>query len=450
MDRGRPGNQSLLPSLFDRTDDRTDAIDQTDPPDQLRVRVFVLVGLVATGVAAVAVARGVDRLGDVLGLILAAAVLAVITLPLTRWLTRIGGGPAVALTAAISLVVSLTVGYLVLRDLGTQAESVAALITERLDGIDPATTFGRVVDSLSIDSAIEVWLGQVPELVVVGEETGTGIGRQLVALVTVVILAAFLQSSGEQVANWFVSLWPRVSEQRARRSAEEDEDDDDEGDDGADDLEPVVSPRKVVREILRDVERRGIAMVRRTIILASAVTVLVTAVCSLLGTPGAIVLGLWAGAWFVVPTIGWAVGLAPLALVAWVEGTTSVAAALAATIVIAVATTLTRRRLVDGATLRLGVGPYVLGLVIGVAMGGVAGSVIGLTAVAVVAAVATADQTLPRPSPWMVDAEATRLVGGVRIPTGWRGAALVVAAAALGVVMWVGLVRVAPAIVWLL
>lgn len=429
--------------MTDRPNDAVD--DASGPSDRLRIRIIALVGLVATGVAAVAVALGVHRLENVLGLLLAAAVLALITLPVTRWLSRIGDGPAVALTAAISLVVSMTVGYLVLRDLSTQAESVAALINERLDGIDPGTTFGRVVDSLRIDSAIEVWLGQVPELVVVGEETGTGIGRQLVALVTVVILAAFLQSSAEQVTNWFVSRWPRLSEPDEHRAGDDDDRDHVVERRGSDD-----SPRKVVRAILHDIDRRGVAVVRRTIILASAVTVLITALGSLLDTPGAIVLGLWAGAWFVVPTIGWAVGLAPMALVAWVEGTTSVTAAFAVTILIAVATTLTRRRVVDRATLRLGVGPYIFGIAVGMAMGGIAGSVIGLTAVAIVAAVATTERAVPRPSPWMVEAEATRLVGGVRIPIGWRGTALAMTGAALGVVMWVGLVRVAPAIVWLL
>ncbi|MEO6652772.1 MAG: AI-2E family transporter [Ilumatobacteraceae bacterium] len=410
-------------------------------PAQLRIRIVALIGLVATGVAAVAVARGVHRLEDVLGLILAAAALALITLPVTRWLSRIGHGLAVALTATLSLAVSIAVGYLVLGDLSTQAESVAVLISDRLDAIDTATTFGRVVDSLRIDSAVEVWLSRVPQLVVVGEETGTGIGRQLVALVTVVILAAFLQSSGEQVANWFVSLWPRAAELRPARVGSDTDDSD---------PAPDASPRKVVREILYDIDHRGVAVVRRTFLLASAVALLMTSVCALLDAPGAIVLGLWAGAWFVLPTIGWAIGLAPLALVAWVEGTTSVTAVFLISIALAIATTITRRRLVDRATLRLGVGPYVVAIVVGVALGGIAGSIIGLTTMAIVAAIVTTDQKVPRPSPWMVDADATRLVGGVRIPTGWRGAAVAVAGAALGVVMWVGLIRVAPAIVWLL
>ena len=179
-------------------------------------------------------------------------------------------------------------------------------------------------------------------------------------------------------------------------------------------------------------------------------TVLVTTVCAVLGVPGAIVLGLWTGVWLVVPTIGWAVGLVPLVLVALADGSPGTSGAVAVAAVLAMATTLTRRRVVDAATLRLGVGPYVIGIGVGVAMGGIAGSAIGLTAIAIIAAVASADRPIPTPRPWLVDAGATRLLGGVRVPAGWRGAAVAVTGAAVGVVIWIAFIRVAPAIVWLL
>ncbi len=414
--------------------------DSSNPPTHHRIRVAALGGLVITGVAAVAMGRAVQRLEDVLGLILAAGVLSVVTLPVKRTLARFGDGLAVALTALASLVVSIVVGYVVLRDLSTQSESIAELITDQIDDVNSRTTFGRVVQSLRIDSAISAWLDRVPELVVVGEESGAGIGRQLVALVTVVILAAFLQSSGTQMQNWFTSLWPReadTDQPQPRR-------------DETNGAAPVSSPRQDVRALLDDVDRRGIGLIRRTILLAAAVTALASTMLGLLGVPGAIVLGLWIGVWLVVPTIGWAVGLAPLLLVALVDGDPATFVAVATAALVAVATTLTRRRLVDAATLRLGVGPYVIGIGVGVAMGGIAGSAIGLTAVAIVAAVAGADRSIPTPRPWLVDAGATRLLGGVAVPAGWRGAAVVVAGAAVGVMVWIALILVAPAIVWLL
>ena len=407
-----------------QTDDRSER--SVAPVDVTSIVRFVVVVL-----AAVVVVRAVGRLDQILGLVLAAGVLALVTLPMTDLLARRLRGFGVAVTAVVSMTVALVVGYTVLRDLSTQSASIAERIGDRLAEIDSSTTFGRVVSSLRVGDAITAWLNRVPELVVVGEETGSGISRQLIALVTVVILAAFLQSSGRRILDWFVSRWPRV------------------GDD-ADDGGSATEPRHTVREILHDIDRRALGMIRRTLALGTAVGIASSIVLGLLDVPGAVVLATWMAVWFVVPTVGWIVGLAPLAAIAWIDGGWSLTVAVAFAAVVAVAVTVLRRRLVDQRTIRLGVGLYVLGVATGVAMGGVAGSIIGLTVAAIVTAVVTTTHDIPRPARWHLPSGSVRTLAGATIPAGWRGAVTALAAAGLGAVMWIALLRSVSAIVWIL
>ena len=93
-----------------------------------------LAGVVVVGVIALAAAVFVARLQQVIGLTLAAACLALITLPFQRWLQRgIGGVASMIVTALGSLVAAITLGYVVLRDLRNQAAAVADLVLARLD-----------------------------------------------------------------------------------------------------------------------------------------------------------------------------------------------------------------------------------------------------------------------------------------------------------------------------
>jgi predicted PurR-regulated permease PerM len=393
----------------------------------------------AVALAGFAAAVAASRLDDVMGLIVSAAVLALLTLPITRWLSAVGRGFAIASTAVLSLVTALVVGLVALRDLRTQATSIAELVNDRIDDVESSTTAGRVISSMRIESAIEGWLARVPDLIVVGEESGTGIGRQLVALVTVVILAAFLQSSGGKVVDAFASRWPRVAAAGS-----------DALDEPAADDAPGQSPRAEIRELLHAVDRRGLGAVRRSGVLVMSSFVVIALMADALSVPGAVVLGLWAGAWFAVPTIGWAVGLAPIGLVAWVESSPATTLAVLLTAVVGAIAIVTRRRYIDARTVRLGVGPYVIGLAVGVAMGGVVGSVVGLTCVAVAAVVLTHPLPLPPPSPWLVDRQRTTVVGGAVVPAGWRGVAVAAAGTATAVLIWLALMRATEAVVWIL
>ncbi len=401
------------------------------------VTVAALCGLVVVGVAAIAAASFVARLEDVIGLTLAAASLAVLTLPIQQWLQRwVGTVTSMVATALASLVGALLLANLVLQDLSFQAEAVADLVRTRLDEVQPGSLADRVVTALRLDAAIDEWLAQVPSLVIVGDGGGTQVGRQLVALLMVIILATFFQSSGRSIVNWVTSRWPRELSS------------------GAAVLEPAeagdLSPRLIARNFISDLERRGVASVRRSIVLAGVSAVVVGVACQIVGHPGAVVVGIWAGVWFVVPALGWAIGLMPIALLTALDGRPLAIYALIVSVVCSIATTLARRRYIDAVTMRIGVGPYVLSVGIGVAVAGIGGSLVVLVLGSVICAGLTNPAPPGRPPGWVIDARHARSFGGITVPTGWRGGVVAVAAACAGVLLWAALHRMAPAIVWLL
>ena len=360
--------------------------------------------------------------------------LALITLPIQRGLQRwIGNVGSLVVTAIGTLAAVVTIAYVVLRDLATQAEVVADRVRERLDAIRPGSFADRVVNALQLDGAIDEWLHRVPSLVVVGSEGGTDVSRQLLLLFAVVILATFFQSSGRSIIDWFVSRWPRDVLTPDNRPA----------DDGG------PSPRAQARAFLHDIERNGIGYMRRSLALAGLSSALVWLVCDLCDLPGSIAVGLWAGVWFVVPAFGWAIGLMPVGLLIAIDPKPSAYVALGACGVIAAAAVIARQRYIERVTMRIGVAVYVVSVGLGVAIAGIGGSFVTVVLGAGACAAMASPNWPGRPPGWSLDPKHTRTVGGVTIPIGWRGAVLAMAMFVSGVLVWALLQRLGPAIVWL-
>jgi predicted PurR-regulated permease PerM len=391
-----------------------------------------LAAVVAAVVGVVAVSAFVWRLDQVVGYVLASVALAVLTLPVLRTMTAWVGRPVALVANAVgTVVVGLGLVVVSLRELDAQLGRVADLVEQRLDRVDAGSLVDRVITSLRLGDALDQWLGQVPSQVVVGEEGGTGIAARLFSFLLVVVLATFLQASGATIVDWIVARWPRETP----------------ADD--DDVEASCpSPRLVVRRLLDDVERRGVGLVRRSLVLAALAATAVAMVARIGDVPGAVVLGLWAGAWFVVPTIGSAVGLAPLALLAGLDGRPAAYVALGVAAVVALATTITRRRWCDR-LVRLGVGPWTVSLAVGTAVAGLGGSAVCVVAVAAVAAALTSPHRPCVPTRWEVPVAGSRTIAGLTIPTGWRGVALATGCSAAAVLLWILLDRLGTAVVWL-
>jgi predicted PurR-regulated permease PerM len=400
------------------------------------VSIAPLAWLVVVGVAAVATAVLVARVQEAIGLTLAAVCMALITLPIQRKLQRwIGNVGSLVTTAIGTLAAVVAIAYVVLHDLGAQAEVVGDRIRERLDQIRPGSFAGRVVDALQLDSAIVEWLHRVPSLVVVGTNGGTGVGRQLLSLLAIVILATFFQSSGSSIVDWFVARWPRELVAPGQDKTDQDS-------------EP--SARARAREFLHDIERNGVGYMRRSLALAGAASAAVWLVCELCGLPGSVAVGLWAGVWFVVPAFGWAVGLAPVGLLVAIDPTALAWVALLVSAAIAVVSALVRHRYIERVTLRIGVAVYVISVGLGIAIAGVGGSFVTVVLGAMLCAALASSNWPGRPPGWSLDPKHSRVIGGVTIPIGWRGAVLAMAMLGSGVLLWALLHNVGPAIVWLL
>src|SRR5262245_10341187 len=170
---GEDAPTAVRRSAVTPTADDTTRLPDGSPEESARREVSLggLGALVIVGVAALAVAVYVSRVEEAIGLTAAAACLALVTLPVQRALQRwIGSVASLVTTAIATLAAVVTIAYVVLRDLGTQAEVVADLVRERLDEIQAGSFADRVVNALELDRAIDEWLTRVPSLVVVGSE----------------------------------------------------------------------------------------------------------------------------------------------------------------------------------------------------------------------------------------------------------------------------------------
>ena len=384
-----------------------------------RIASFVVGALVV--VVAASFAR---RLGDVVGLFLAAVVMAVTTLPVQRWLReRIGNAAALALTALGTIAVSATVIFVALRDLSTRTAQVAELVDRRLADLGTDSLLGRVVRSTRLDTGIAQWLEDLPTRAVVGADGGGEMATQGFLFLTVVVLATFLQASGAGIVDWFVARWPR-------------------DDDGA-------GRRLDAHRLVDDIECRGFGFFRRTLAVVALAATIVSAVGVAVGLPGAVGLGIWLGVWSVVPVVGKPVGLLPVAMLVLLDQRPVAYSVLAASIAALAVAHVVRRRWIEP-RLPMTVAPYMIAVALGVAVAGVGGSAVALAFTAALVAALASEHRPGTPIWWRVPADRTWTLGGVALPTGWRLAALAAVAAAAGVLAWVALVDAGRAAIWFL
>ena len=160
---------------------------------------------------------------------------------------------------------------------------------------------------------------------------------------------------------------------------------------------------RVHTEFLHDVERNGVGYMRRSLALAGAAAGAVWLVCELCGLPGSVAVGLWAGVWFVVPAFGWAVGLAPLALLVAIDPTASAWVALVAGAAIAVISAIVRHRYIERVTMRIGVAVYVVSVGLGIAIAGIGGSFVTIVLGAMLCAAMASSNWPGRPPGWSLD-----------------------------------------------
>lgn len=325
----------------------------------------------------------------VVGLVLLAVALAAMARPgidlLDRWLPR-----AAALATVFIVGTAAVVGLLVVqsRDLSAQADRLAAAVPARIEELEA----GRLRDVLveaDVAGRVTEMLGALPTQVLAGTGDRLAAGRQAFELVLVVFLAVYALQGRQRLVDGLASVIP------ARHR------------------------RRVVGTLGRSALQAG-RYLDRTIALAVVAGAVGAAVAWALDLPGMVVLGVWVGAWSIVPLAGAVVGYAPIALLASGSGTGPLAVAVAAAMVWAAAEWAVGRWVFRSVS-RPGPLLATIALMAGIQLGWLVGVVVALFVTALLVAFAedwgaAADADVVAPP-----AEASGAPPGVGAPEGRRG-----------------------------
>lgn len=402
------------------TDRATDhrSIPAATATDTPRRTLWPLVGLAGTVAITVAVAKVSGRLVDIVGLVLFAAATAWLVQPVRAALSRrVGRAASMTITMLLLTAGGLGGGALLVRDLSIGAEALAAQVRDAFDDSSGSSLVARLQRSLRLGDGITEWLSSLPAKMIAGGDGAPAVGQRVVDTLVVIVLAGFFLAEGGRVVAGAVAAWPR---QR----------------------------RGEVWSLLADVDARAGSYLRGLAGTGLVTAAVLAPLWWLVGLPVPVALALWAGFWFAVPTLGWAIGSVPVVAVALTQppgiALVSTAAAVAAAALVA----RHRRRRTGVPQLRPGVGVTVACLAVGAAMSGSAAAILVLVVGVVAVAVVTSEHAgvgLPVPA---AD-ERDHHVGPITVPHGWRGLVWVLAVATAAVLTWSLLVRSAGAIAWL-
>jgi predicted PurR-regulated permease PerM len=373
--------------------------------------------IIATAVIMVVVV--VVRLSDTIGLVLFAASLAFVSDPVRRRLSRwIGRAPAVVVTALLTFVVIVGTAALLWRDLSGQSERLAELLGQRLDELRAGSFPDRVAEAVGARDGVDAVFGRLPTTVITGRDSARGVGTQVIQLLVAVILSAFFQSSAGSITDWVVGKWAR-------------------------------DDRRSVRLVLGDVTARAGRIVRRSLILAVGVSVAVAALAAVCGVPGAVVLGMWAGVWSIVPTVGIVIGLAPVTVTAAASSPVTGAIVVAAAAGVGVVSHFARPRIAE-------LGPvvpasmWVVSIGVGTSIAGLGGAFVLVVGMALAVAWLTTRGELPAPEPGTPTWLARIVDGSVAFVPTWRSLIHVLVGVAGAALLGVALGQLGRAAVWII
>ena len=381
-----------------------------------RLPLWPIVGTGLLVAAALVLADVADAIADLAGLTLAAVALAWLIHPLHRAVgRRVGRGVSLVVIVLGMLAVGGVLGGFLLADLDEGATGLSDRIRDAVGSGGSRSLIDRLQVSLHVGDGVANWLSSLPSTLVLDADGTPAIGRRVADLLVVVVLAAFFLASSATIVNSAVALWP--SDERDR-----------------------------VWGLLADVEGRAGTHLRQVVVQALVGTGVAAAVLALTGLPLPVALGTWVGFWLTVPTIGWAIGLVPVAVVAAFARPAPGGAAVAGIVALVIVSMWLRRR--RGApSIRAGIGVTVTALAVGVAISGTGTAILCYVVAIVAVAVVTSEHHVRLPMPPVGD-DAVR-IGPIVLPRGLRGWVVALVAVAVGVVLWSIVGRAASAIVWI-
>lgn len=343
-----------------------DPLSDERPVYDVDVPVTALLKLTAVLIAAVLVIAGLSRTQQLVGVVIAAAIVAAVIAPAVRFGARLVGSVASTVVIHVALLVLIIASAaVVVQSIQTESAALQDYTQVQLDELDDdgASTFltrtrldERVADTVS------AWgVGAL-----VGEDDATGIATRLSELVLMIVFSAFFSLQGGALLN-VVLRW---TDDRDRR--------------------------RVIREIWQEGGAHAAAFTRRTLIVALISGVGASGVAVAFGLPGALLIGLGAGLLSIVPLLGPVAGWFPLVLVAAVTRDVREAVAAAAVAVVGVVVVGAARSRIMGQRNSPGMLLPALGLAAGLSAGGLPGALCGLFLAVFVASALAHDWTVER------------------------------------------------------
>ncbi|WP_158412443.1 AI-2E family transporter [Ilumatobacter nonamiensis] len=328
--------------------DGVDPLSSERPVYEVDVPVTALLKLAGVLVVSFLLLAGLSRAQQLVGIAIAAAVVAAVIGPAIRAGAQLIGG--IASTIVVHVILLLVVaGSTVLVVQSIRAESTAledytAVQLERLDEDGGPTFLTRTRLDERIGDTVTGWgVGAV-----VGDDDATGIATRMSELVLLVVFSAFFSVQGGALLTMALG-W---IDDRDRR--------------------------RVLREIWQEGVERGASFTRRAGFVAVVSGLGASAVALAFGLPAALLIGVAAGLLSIVPLLGPVVGWLPLVVIAAVDREPREVAAVAVVAVAGVIAVGLLRARVLGHGFSPGLLLVALGLAAGLSAGGLPGAMCGM------------------------------------------------------------------------
>ncbi|MGA9276373.1 AI-2E family transporter, partial [Ilumatobacter sp.] len=343
-----------------------DHLSSERPIFEVDIPATALIKLAAVLVVAFLILAGLNRAQQIVGIVIAAAILAAIIAPVVRFGARLlGDVVSTVLVHVVLLLVIAAASGLVIQSIQSESEALADYTEVQLDELENEggpTFLTRTRLDEHVGETVSDWgMGAV-----VGEGDAGGIATRLSELVLLVVFSAFFTLQGAALLTMALG-W---TEDRDRR--------------------------RVLREIWAEAGQRAASFTRRAAFVAVVSGVGAGAVAVAFDLPAALLVGVGAGLLSMVPLLGPAVGWLPLVIIAAVDGEPSQTLAVAAVAVIGVVAVGALRVEVIGRGFSPGLLLTALGLAAGLSAGGLPGAICGMFIAVFVASALDHDWTTER------------------------------------------------------
>jgi predicted PurR-regulated permease PerM len=317
-----------------------------EPPTRLRLTTWSIVRAVAVVGMVIVVIRVLGAASTPLWWLAIAAVVAAMLQPLALVLDRwLPSGVAIAVVAVLTALAIGWVGYRGISEIQIRVDQLAQAADDAAKQLEVSDSFGEVATEVDLDGKVQALFEGLPVALGGGDAGDT--------------ISAAASGGGAAIAIGMFVLLLMVFGQRLVVSGLAQID------------RPEVRARvtSIVGAAYGATARYAVFMVGRAIVVGVGTAV----VASVLGLPVPTALGLWVGAWSMVPAVGIVVGALAVALVALLSSPVVAALAVPVAVAVQLGDIVVVQRRIDRASLRVGPAATLLAAIVGLELYGVGG-----------------------------------------------------------------------------